>query len=124
MENNYFDNSPEKTAGFYVALFFIVFFLLFSIGIDLTEYIQHQKINIPSWFSYLILGIDVLAITAVVAIFFYKKWGVYLYPVLITMHLCLHEFYLSTLLYADLFNLFVFIGVGLLAVIPKWKFFN
>ena len=124
MDNSYFDKNPNKTASFYSAIIVLTLFLLFSFGIDLTEYDQHVDINIPTWFSYLVITIDVLMLLSIFIIFFYRKIGVYAYPLLITSHLFLHEFYLSTLLYADLFNLFVFIGLGLLAIIPKWRFFK
>ncbi len=124
MDNSYFDKSPKKTTSFYAAVIVLTLFLLFSFGIDLTEYDQHQEINIPTWFSYIVLMIDILMVLSMIALFFYRKIGVYAYPLLIIIHLFLHEFYLSTLLYADLFNLFVFIGLGLLAIIPKWKFFK
>lgn len=124
MENNYFDNSPVKTLSFYVTIVLLVFFWILSVGIDDTEFLQHQEISIPAWFSYVLLSIDALAIVCVILIYMYRKIGVFLYPILIAIHLFMHEFYLSTLLYSDVFNLFIFIGVGLLAIIPKWKFFK
>lgn len=124
MENNYFDKTPEKNLSFYAAIGLLAFFLFLSIGIDITEFDQHQDINIPVGFSYLMLGIDLAALACIVGIYAYRKLAVYLYPVLVLLHLILHEFYLSTFLYADLFNLFVFVGVGLLAIIPKWNFFK
>lgn len=124
MDNSYFDKNPQKTSGFYAAIIIMLLFLLFSLGIDLTEYDLHQEVNIPFWFSYLVLGIDFFMFISIIALFFYKKIGVYAYPALGLIHFFLHEFYLSTLLYADLFNLFVFVGLGLMAIIPKWRFFK
>lgn len=124
MDNSYFDKNPQKSTSFYAAIILLTLFFLLSFGVDITEYAQHGEINIPSWFSYVILGIDFLMLFSIVSIFIYRKIGVFLYPLLIIMHLFLHEFYLSTLLYADLFNLFAFIGLGLLAIIPKWNFFK
>lgn len=124
MDNNIFDETPQKTLSFYAAIVLGGFFLLFTTGIDITEYFQNSDINIPAWFSYLILGVDFFMFLALVAIFFYQKIGVYAYPILLVIHLFLHEFYLSTLLYADLFNLFIFMGLGLLTIIPKWPYFK
>lgn len=124
MDNSYFDKTPDKTVSFYAAIIILTFFLLLSTGIDFTEYDQHKDINIPSWFSYLTIILDFLMLFSIVGIFFYRKIGVYAYPLLILVHLFLHEFYLSTLLYADLFNLFAFLGLGLFAIIPKWNFFK
>ena len=47
MEDNFFDKSPEKTTGFYFAIVFLVIFSLLSVGIDITEYLNRQDINIP-----------------------------------------------------------------------------
>lgn len=124
MDENYFDKNPAKTTSFYAAIIILSIFSFLSIGIDIIEYKQHKDINIPIDFSYLILGIDVLLVLSILAIFFYRKIGVFLYPILVIVHLFLHEYFLSTLLYADLFNLFSFIGLGLLAIIPKWNFFK
>ena len=57
-------------------------------------------------------------------IYFYRKIGVILFPVAILFHFYLHEFYLSTMLYSDLFTLFSYVALGLLAIIPKWNFFK
>ena len=124
MDESFFDKSPAKTASFYAAIVILSILSFLSIGVDIIEYKQHKDINIPIDFSYLILGIDAIIVLSIVAIFFYRKFGVFLYPVLVFVHLFLHEYFLSTLLYADLFNLFAFIGLGLLAIIPKWKFFK
>lgn len=124
MENNYFDKSPVKTLSFYVTIILLLFFWVLSVGIDVTEFLQHEEINIPAWLTYVLLGIDVLALLCVLLMYIYRKIGVFIYPILIVIHLFMHEFYLSTLLYSDVFNLFIFVGVGLLAIIPKWNFFK
>lgn len=124
MEDNYFDNNPKKTTIYYVAIIVLFIFSMLSIGVDLTEFSQQKDINIPSWFFYIIFTVDFLLIGSLVAIFFYRKIGAIIYPLAIVTHLFLHEFYLSTLLYSDLFNLFCYFALGLLAIVPKWKFFK
>ena len=124
MDESFFDKSPAKTTSFYAAIAVLSFFSLLSIGVDITEYNQHKEINIPIDFSYIILGIDFLIILSIVSIYFYKKIGVFAFPLLVFVHFYLHQYYLSTLLYADIFNLFAFVGLGLLAIIPKWNFFK
>ena len=124
MDESFFDKSPKKTASFYAAIVVLTLLSFLSIGIDVTEYNQHKDVNIPIDFSYLMLGIDVLIILSIITIYFYRKIGVFAFPLLVFIHFYLHEYYLSTLLYADLFNMFAFIGLGLLAIIPKWKFFK
>ena len=124
MDESFFDKSPAKTTSFYAAIAVLSFFSLLSIGVDITEYNQHKEINIPIDFSYIILGIDFLIILSIVSIYFYKTIGVFAFPFLVFVHFYLHQYYLSTLLYADIFNLFAFVGLGLLAIIPKWNFFK
>lgn len=124
MEDNYFDSNPKKTTFFYVALVFLLLLSFLSIGVDITEYSQKKDINIPEWFFYLIFSVDFIMLVAIFAIYFYKKLGVYVFPIAILVHFFLHEFYLSTMLYSDLFTLFSYFALGLLAIIPKWKFFN
>lgn len=124
MDDSFFDKNPKKTTSFYAAIIVFSILTLLSIGVDVTEYHQHKDINIPIDFSYLLLGIDFLIIIFIISLFFYRKIGVFGYPFLVFVHYFLHEYYLSTVLYSDLFNLFAFVGLGLLAIIPKWKFFK
>ena len=124
MDDNFFDKSPAKTTSFYAAIIILSLLSVLSMGVDVTEYNQHKDINIPIDFSYLILGIDFLIILSIIAIYFYRKIGVFAFPLLVFIHFYLHQYYLSTLLYADIFNLFAFVGLGLLAIIPKWNFYK
>lgn len=124
MDENFFDKDPARTTSFYAAIVILSILSFLSIGVDIIEYKQHKDINIPIDFSYLILAIDALIVLSIIAIFFYRKIGVFLYPIVVFSHYFLQLYYLKTLLYADLFNLFAFIGLGLLAIIPKWKFFK
>ena len=95
-----------------------------GIGIDSDEYVQQNDLNIPGFYFILIFLIDLLMIIGLILIFFYRKMGVYLFPAAVVLHFFLHNFYLSTFLYTDVTNLFIFISVGLLAFIPKWQFFK
>ena len=124
MDENFFDKDPARTTSFYAAIVILSILSFLSIGVDIIEYKQHKDINILIVFSYLILAIDALIVLSIIAIFFYRKIGVFLYPIVVFSHYFLQLYYLKTLLYADLFNLFAFIGLGLLAIIPKWKFFK
>lgn len=111
----------RKNKSFYIifGLILLVFFL--SINTDLAELSQHKAINIPSGFFYYTLGIDVFVILSWLLIIFNKKAGVILFPVFIMLHFGLHNYFLSTYLYSDITVLFLFIGLGLLEIIPRWK---
>lgn len=124
MEDNFFDKNPDKTVFFYFVIIILFVLSLLSIGVDLTEFSQKRDINIPQWFFHIIFTVDFILIASIIAIFFYRKIGVIVYPIAIIIHFFLHEFYLTTMLYSDLFNLFVFVGIGLLSIIPKWNFFK
>ena len=124
MEDNYFDKNPEKTTFFYVAIFFMVALSFLGIGVDLGGRRIIKKKNIPVWYFYLIFAVDIIGLLSIVGIYFYRKIGVILFPVAILFHFYLHEFYLSTMLYSDLFTLFSYVALGLLAIIPKWNFFK
>ena len=124
MNNEFANESPKKDMGFILSLIALLIFTLMGIGIDVDEYLQQQEINIPSWYFILIFSVDLLMLTGLVLIFFYKKIGIYLFPVAVISHYMIHHYYLNTFLYTDVTNLFLFVSIGLLAFIPKWKFFN
>lgn len=125
MEKNEFNNESPKKDGFFI--FTLVILLVFcgmAIGTDFDQFSQHKSLNIPSWYFYIIFSVDVLMILSLVFIYFYRKPGVYLYPAFVLAHLICHVYYLDTLLYTDVTNLFAFVGFGLFAIIPKWQFFK
>jgi hypothetical protein len=95
-----------------------------GLGIDLDEYLQHEYLDIPRWYFYIIFSIDVLMMLGLILMFFYKKVGIFMFPALLVLHFFMHNYYLSTFLYTDVTNLFLFTGFGMLAIIPKWKFFR
>lgn len=123
-EYSYFDEDPKKGWGFILALAALLLFTFMGIGLDFDEYLQHKTLNIPSWYFYFIFSIDLLMIAAIALMYFYRKIGVILFPLMLILHFFMHNYYLSTFLYSDVTNLFLFTGFGMLAIIPKWKFFR
>ena len=124
MNEEFSNESPKKDLGFILSLAALLLFTLMGIGIDSDEYLQQNDLNIPGFYFVLIFLIDLLMVVSLSLIFFYRKIGVYLFPAAVVLHFFLHNFYLSTFLYTDVTNLFIFISVGLLAFIPKWQFFK
>lgn len=124
MEEDYFKNEPRQDTPFYVMLGALLVITILSVGIDVTQYSQHSDLQIPSWYFYIIFGIDLLIILGLYGILKFRKWGVYLYPAAVLFHFMAHEYYLSTFLYSDVTNLFVYVSLGLFVFIPKWKYFN
>lgn len=124
MDDNYFKDEPKKTPGFYITLAALALFTLMGLGIDGDEFLQRATLNIPDWYFYLIFSIDALALLSLVGIAFFKKFGIFTFPVFVLLHFYLHQFYLSTFLYTDVTNMFLFIGVGLFTIIPKWNYFK
>lgn len=123
-EYTYFDEDPKKGWGFVLAFAALMLFTIMGMGIDVDEYIQHEFLEIPRWYFYIIFSIDVLMMLGLVLMFFYKKIGIFMFPALLVLHFFMHNYYLSTFLYTDVTNLFLFTGFGMLAIIPKWKFFK
>ena len=125
MEENYFKyETSKKGMGFFVALAALLVFTFMGIGVDVDQYLQHSELKIPQWYFYLIFSVDFFLLLSLVFIFFYKKLGVFIYPLMAALHFFFHMYYLNTFLYSDVFNLFIFFGLGLLFIIPKWKFFR
>lgn len=124
MNEEFSNESPKKDLGFFLSLAALLLFTLMGVGIDYDEYLQQNDLNIPGFYFMLIFLIDLLMLLGLAFIFFYRKIGIYLFPAAVVLHFFLHNFYLSTFLYTDVTNLFIFISVGLLAFIPKWQFFK
>jgi hypothetical protein len=118
------DESPKKDVGFILSLCALLLFTLMGVGIDADEYLQRAELNIPGDYFFLIFGVDLLMIAGITLIFFYRKIGIFLFPIAVLAHYLLHNYYLSTFLYTDVTNLFLYVSVGLLAFIPKWQFFK
>ncbi|UFK97281.1 hypothetical protein [Kaistella faecalis] len=124
MNEEFSSESPKKDLGFILSLAALLLFTLMGVGIDYDEYLQQKDLNIPGFYFMLIFFIDLLMLMGLVFIFFYRKIGIFLFPAAVVLHFFLHNFYLSTFLYTDVTNLFIYISVGLLAFIPKWQFFK
>lgn len=124
METNYFENEPKKSTGFYLSIAALALFTLMGLGIDGDEFLQRDLLNIPQWYFYLIFTVDFLALLSLVGIAFFRKIAIFTFPAFVILHFFLHQFYLSTFLYTDVTNMFLFVGVGLLMIIPKWKYFR
>ncbi|UOU98581.1 hypothetical protein MUU74_01100 [Chryseobacterium daecheongense] len=123
-EYSYFDEDPKKGTGFILTIIALLVFTIMGLGIDIDEYVQHEYLNIPRWYFYVIFTIDALMMIGLVLMFFYRKIGIFMFPALLILHFFMHNYYLSTFLYTDVTNLFLFTGFGMLAIIPKWKFFK
>jgi hypothetical protein len=115
------DHSFKNNKDYYLffGLIILVFFL--SINTDYIEYTLHKTINIPSNFFYYTFGVDFLVLVSWVLILFFRKVGIILFPLFVAIHFALHNYYLSTFLYSDVTVLFLYIGLGLLAIIPRWN---
>ena len=124
MNDDFKDESPTKDFGFVLSLAALMLFSLMGVGIDVDEFSQHQEINIPSAYFYFIFLVDLMMILSVVFIYFYKKIAAYTFPLAVLTHFLAHSFFLTTFLYTDVTNMFLYVGVGMLAIIPKWQFFK
>lgn len=124
MADEFQNESPKKDLGFILSLGALLLFTLMGIGIDADEFLQRAELQIPHRYFFLISGVDFLMIAGIILIFFYRKIGIFLFPIAVLAHYLLHNFYLSTFLYTDVTNLFLYITIGLLAFIPKWQFFK
>lgn len=124
MDENFKNEDPKKDLGFILSLGALLLFSLMGIGIDTDEFLQRTELRIPMDYFLIIFSVDLLMILGIVLIFFYRKVGVFLFPVAVLAHYMMHNYYLNTFLYTDVTNLFLFVSVGLLAFIPKWQFFK
>ena len=124
MDNQFKGESPAKDFGFVLALAALMLFSLMGVGIDADEFVQHADLNIPTGYFYFIFFVDLLLIVSVLLIYLYRKIGVFLFPSAVVTHFLAHNFFLSTFLYTDVTNMFLYTTLGLLAIIPKWQFFK
>lgn len=124
MNDQFANESPKKDMGFKLSLAALLLFTLMGVGIDYDEFLQREDLNIPSFYFMLIFTVDLVMVVGLILIYMYRKIGIFLFPIALFTHFLLHSFYLSTFLYTDVTNLFLFISVGLLAFIPKYKFFR
>ncbi len=123
MNDTFPHESSKRDLGFILSLCAMLFFTLMGVGIDYDEFLQ-QDSNIPDWYFYLIFFVDFLMIAGLVLIYLYRKIGAFVFPAALVAHFLFHNYYLSTFLYTDVTNMFLYVGIGLLAIIPKWQFFK
>ncbi|SDE12644.1 hypothetical protein [Riemerella columbipharyngis] len=125
MENdNYFGKVEKTPLWIYTVAGVCFIFTLMHIGTTYDMYFQHKELNIPLWFFYVVYTLDAIMVVGLLLTAFYRKAGLFVFPAALLIHMFIHQFYLNTMLYQDITNLFVFIGVGLVIIIPEWKFFK
>ncbi|OJX32560.1 MAG: hypothetical protein BGO86_09840 [Chryseobacterium sp. 36-9] len=115
------DKSFRRNRDYYIIFGLILLVFLLSVNTDLAEFSQRQSLNIPTGFFYYTLGVDFLVIISWILILFFRKIGTIAFPVFVLLHFGLHNYFLSTYLYSDITVLFLYIGIGLIAVIPRWS---
>ncbi|MNK89714.1 hypothetical protein D3C87_1097330 [compost metagenome] len=115
------DRSFKNNKDYYLIFGLILLVFLLSVNTDMEEYKLHKQINIPQGFFYYTFGVDILVVISWFLIIFFRKLGVILFPLFVAVHFFLHNYFLSTFLYSDVTVLFLFIGLGLLAIIPRWN---
>lgn len=122
------ENKPTTFKGrslaFTAALIFTFIIATFSINIDFAGFSQRAEINIPTWYFYLIFFIDFIMVASLALIYFYRKIGVYAFPLAVFVHFLANNYYLSSFLYFDLFLLFLYFCLILVAVVPRWPFYK
>lgn len=124
MQEQHPEATFKKSLSLYIVLILMLIPFILSVNTDLAHFSQHTDTGVPKEFLWIIFTVDFLVLLCMVLIYFYRKVGAILLPVAVMMHFLLHDFYLSTTLYADLFLLFVYCGAGLAVIIPKWKIFR
>lgn len=124
MDNYGIGETSKKTKGFAAALVFIFLAFLLSINLDLAKFSEQLDLQIPAWFNYVVLLLDALVVVGLILIYMYRKIGVFMVPVVVLLHYTLHQYYMSVMLYSDLFTLFVYSAAGLFVIIPRWRFFK
>lgn len=115
------DRSYKNNKDYYIIFAIILLVYLLSINTDAQQFAQHDLINIPEGFFFFTFGADILAVICWFLIIFFRKVGIILFPVMVLIHFGLHNYFLSTYLYSDITALFLYIGLGLMAVIPRWS---
>ncbi len=124
MNDNFADETPKKDLSFVLALCGLLLFTLMGVGIDFDEFSQHREINIPTAYFYFVFLIDALMVASLVFIYFFRKFAVYTFPAFVVIHFLTHNYFLSTFLYTDVTNMFLYVSLGLFVIIPKWQFFK
>ena len=113
----------HKSKTFVGVLILTLLMSTFSINFDYSEFVQRKTLNIPQWYSLIMVVVDVAIIASLIGIYFYKKMGVYVFPVAVFAHFLLHNIFFNSFLYFDIFLLFLYTLI-LVGVYPRWKFFK
>lgn len=123
MEHYFANESPKKGLFFWIAIGFMVLFTVMGIGEDFDQYLQHEYLDIPQWYFYIIFSVDLVILLSIILIIMYRKIGVYLFPISVATNIMIHLYYLSLFSYNSVQNLFIYF-ITLVIIIPKWKFFK
>ena len=124
MEENKQNAYIGKSKSFTLALVFTLIMSSFSINFDITSVIQKDNLEIPNWYLIVLAILDFSIVASIIAIYFYRKIGVYVLPIAIFIHFLLQNQFMNSFLYFDLFILFLYFSVILIAVVPRWPFFK
>lgn len=114
----------NRSISFYIALALLSVLFILSLNTDLQHFSQRLDTGVPNWLLAVLFSIDAATLVSILLIYFYKKIGVIALPILVLAHFLLHSFYLSTVLFSDMNLLFMFVGAGLLVIIPRWAQFR
>ncbi|AQX07006.1 hypothetical protein BAX94_01800 [Elizabethkingia meningoseptica] len=123
-EQDYFEHEPKRGTPFFLVLGVLLLLMIHNLFVDYGVVLQKEKMQIPQWYITLLFSLDIFAILSLVGIYFLRKIAVYVFPVLIMIHFIIHLNYLATFLYADVFMMFFYVGIGLFVFIPKWNYFK
>ncbi len=124
MEENHSQPLIKRSKFFYIALILLLPVFFLSVNTDLLHYSQRKDTGVPDFFFWIIFSVDLLIVVSIVLIYFYRKLGAILFPLMVITHFTMHNFYLSTMLLSDLNLLFVYFAAGLLVIIPRWSVFK
>jgi len=126
MAQDYFKISKDEihSTGFKIGVF--VLFLLACIPVFMS-YLGMKEIffkNAPEWILIVYFCLGIFTVFASIGIYFLKKFAVYLYAFMVFALYILFLLAYNIELQDTIFTLFIFIGFGLLLIIPRWKFFT
>ena len=117
-------SKDKKSKLFIGALCLLAFTGVQSLLLDIQQFNERAKFEIPVWFLASLFIINILYFLSLWQIYQYRKWAVITLPLCILTHFCLMHQYMNSFLYADLFSIFFFISIGLLEIVFHWKKFR
>ena len=80
-------NMSQNVEPFYLILGVLLLLLINNLNVDYMTVGMKEKMQIPQWYITLLFSLDALAILSLVGIYLFRKIAVYLFPVLIMIHL-------------------------------------